>query len=334
MKAERLPSGNYRVKIYIGKVNGKKKWISDTAPTRSEAERRGAMLSNTDWTQTTVEAACFKYLHFRGSEISPATLRGYEGTFNSKIKNDIIGGVRLGKLTSAKVQDWLNRMDTTKKTKRNHLGFLTASLNFAGYDRKLRIRLSDEEAKQLYTPTADEVNAVLDLLDEETHLAACFACLGLRRGEICALTRDDIDGLTVRITKDTVKNSSGEWIVKAPKTQKSRREVQLPKEMLDLLPDDGKIIKCSPDCITNRFARAVKKSGVHPFRFHDLRSFSASAMLSEIKVARSTAKAVHGWKTDRMLDQHYDREIADVKRKDEKKIVRYISKNIHIKRNG
>ena len=75
-------------------------------------------------------------------------------------------------------------------------------------------------------------------------------------------------------------------------------------------------------------------SGVHPFRFHDLRSFSASAMLSEIKVARSTAKAVHGWKTDRMLDQHYDREIANVKRKDEKKIVRYISKNIHIKRNG
>ena len=105
------------------------------------------------------------------------------------------------------------------------------------------------------------------------------------------------------------------------------------EDLIDLLPDEGKLIQCSPDCITNRFAHAVKKSGVHPFRFHDLRSFSASAMLSEVKVARSTAKAVHGWKTDRMLDQHYDREIADVKRKDEKKIVRYISKNIHIKRN-
>ena len=334
MKAERLRSGNYRVKVYLGTVEGKKRFISVTAPTKEEAEKRANVLRGKDWAIMTVEDACQVFLTMRGTEISPATLRGYEGTMRKYILPDIISGIKLGKLSSPHVQTWLNKMDVSRKTKQNHLGFLTAALGFVGFEKRLKLRIAEEEPKALYTPTISEVNAVLDILDDETHLAACFACLGLRRSEICALRREDIDGRFVMITKDVVKKSSGEWVSKLTKTQKSRRAVEIPPELIDLLPDEGRLISCSPDCITNRFARAVKKSGVHPFRFHDLRSFSASSMLSELKVARSTAKSLHGWKTDRMLDQHYDREISDVKARDEEKIIKFISSNIHIRRNG
>ncbi|PKB52272.1 hypothetical protein CRH03_25625 [Clostridium sp. HMb25] len=41
---------------------------------------------------------------------------------------------------------------------------------------------------------------------------------------------------------------------------------------------EGRIIKATPEQITSRFRRAVKFSGVTPFRFHDLRHYAASIM--------------------------------------------------------
>ena len=37
--ARKLPSGNYRCRVYLGKVNGKDAYKSFTAPTKKEAER-------------------------------------------------------------------------------------------------------------------------------------------------------------------------------------------------------------------------------------------------------------------------------------------------------
>lgn len=41
---------------------------------------------------------------------------------------------------------------------------------------------------------------------------------------------------------------------------------------------DGRLIKATPDQITHRFLRAIKSSGLPPFRFHDLRHYAASIM--------------------------------------------------------
>ena len=335
MKAERLKSGNYRVKVYLGKVKGKQKWISVTAPTATEAERRADIYRESDWTLLTVETACRRYIALREEELSPSTVRGYEGTMSAYIENDKIGGVKLGKLSNAILQEWVNRMKTAKKTKRNHLGFLIAALRFAGVDKIFRVRIAEAMPKAMYTPTVDEVNAVMDLLDDETHLAACLGCLGLRRGEICALTVDDVNvkQKTLSVTKALAKTKDGAWVCKSPKTPKSRRVIDIPEGIIGLLPDHGRLIKCSPDCITNRFAHAVEQAGVHPFRFHDLRSFSASTMLSE-GAARASVRAVHGWKTDRMLSEHYEREAADRKAQDEAKIISFMSSRLHIRRNG
>lgn len=50
--------------------------------------------------------------------------------------------------------------------------------------------------------------------------------------------------------------------------------------------------------------------------------------------ARASVRAVHGWKTDRMLSEHYEREAADRKAQDEAKIISFMSSRLHIRRNG
>ena len=41
--ARKLPSGNYRVRLFVGMEDGKRKYKSFTAPTKKEAERQAAV---------------------------------------------------------------------------------------------------------------------------------------------------------------------------------------------------------------------------------------------------------------------------------------------------
>ena len=330
MKAERLKSGHYRIKKWNGK-DAKKKTESLTFSTKEEAERMISILKM-DAAAMTVEEACEGFLMLRKDELSPSTIRGYEGTLRTYIKPDRIRYMKLVKLSTPVLQKWVNSMPVSKKSKKNNLGFLLAAVRFFELDRVFRVRISEGEKKAMYTPTIEEVNSVLDNSDDELHLAIALGCLGLRRGEICALTMDDIDfeSMTIRVTKSLVKLPDNTWEVKTPKTKESNREVPLHPDIIELLPEEGRLIKSSPDCITNRFAKLVKRLDLPHFRFHDLRSFSASVDL-DIGASRATVKKVHGWKTDRMLNEHYERSMTDRKKMDEEKILRFYSSNLHFK---
>lgn len=334
MKAEKLPSGNYRVKRWNGK-NAAKKWDSITVKSKEEADRIIHLLE-LDAAAMTVEEACEGFLTMRRQELSPSTVRGYESTMRL-IKSDKLGAVKLLKLTTAHLQRWVNEMTCARKTKKNHLGFVIAALRFFEIEKVFRVRIAQAEEKQMYTPTVAEVNRVMDIADDELHLAICLGCLGLRRGEICALNAEDIDRdrMVLKITKAVVRTPEGGYAIKAPKTKKSKREVKFSEELLPLFPEEGRLIKSSPDAITLRFIKAVKKAGVPHFRFHDLRSFSASVALSpEVGASRMTVRDSHGWETDRMLEQHYERSMRDQKEKDEAKIIQFYSTHLHIKKNG
>ena len=326
MHIEKLPSGRYRIKKWNGK-NAKKKTESFTFNTLEEAERMKSLLE-LDSSSMTVEEACEGYLKLRRDELSPSTVRGYEGTLRTYIIPDRIGAVKLFKLSTPMIQRWVNSMDVSKKSKKNNLGFLLAALRFFEVDKYFRVRIADTEKREMYTPTVEEVNMILDNADEELHLAICLGCHGLRRGEICALTVDDIEGNKIKVTKSMVKTPNNEWTIKPPKTKESNREVILHPDILPLLPEEGYLITCSPDCITNRFAKLVKRLNLPHFRFHDLRSFSASVELN-IGASRMTVKKLHGWKNDRMLQEHYERSMEDQKRKDEEKILSFYSSNLH-----
>lgn len=331
MKAERLPSGNYRVRVYLGRENGKPVWKSVTASSRQEALRMAAMYEPKKANNMTAEEACEKFLKLRETELSPSTLRGYKGTLDCYIRHDVLGAVKLDRLTTPILQDWVNRMEISKKSKKNHLGFVLTVARFFEVDKTFRVRIADSEKKELYTPTMEEVNKVMEYADEELKRAICLACFGLRRGEICALTGEDFDRkiFSVRISKAVAKTSDNSFVLKTPKTKKSGRVVPLSPSVVEMMPKSGRIISSSPDCITNRFARAVRRAGVHPFRFHDLRSFFASISLSSaVGSASRTVQDIGGWQTDRVLKSHYERSISDQFRKDSEAIVLYFSDHL------
>lgn len=330
MKAEKLPSGNWRVRIYVGRVGGKPKTKSITARTKQEVLKEAAKYELK--ADMSVQDACERYIDLRENELSPSTVRGYKGTLETQIKTNKIGAVKLSKLTSEKIQQWITDMDVSPKSKRNHYGLLLAAVRFFEVDKVFRVRIARTDEKEMYTPTIDEVNKVIACSDDELKRAICLACFGLRRGEICALTAKDIDrtNCTVSVTKAYAKGPDG-FVVKAPKTKKSNRIVPITKDVIDILPDYGKIIDCSPDCITNRFAKAVETAGVPHFRFHDLRSFFASISLSSaIGAGSKTVQDLGGWETDRVLKTHYERSITDQKKRDTDAIIHYFKTNIKI----
>lgn len=330
MKATRLPSGNYRVRVYLGEVDGKQKFKSITKPTKQEALREAALYVPKAGDDLNVLQACRKYLLLKGPELSPSTVRGYEATMKKYIEPSLIAPVKLSSMNSVKAQQWLLTLprDMSRKSKQNHFGFLSAVVSFFDEDKRLRVTIARTEEKELYTPNIDEVNAVLAVADPELRRAICLACFGLRRGEIAALEASDLDrkACTVSVTKAFAKDSKNKFVLKTPKTKKSRRVVPISPEVMAMMPEKGYLIGCSPDCITNRFAKAVENAGVHPFRFHDLRSFFASISLSSaVGVGSRTVQDIGGWETDRILKSHYERSISEQKKKDVDAIVSYFS---------
>ena len=60
---------------------------------------------------------------------------------------------------------------------------------------------------------------------------------GLRKGELVALLWDDLDveNKTILVSKQYVRNPSGELTLSRPKTETSVRRVSIPQEAVDLL---------------------------------------------------------------------------------------------------
>lgn len=332
MKAVRLPSGKWRVQLYMGKDDkGKNIMKSITAPTKREALQKAAVYKLDENIDMQLKEACEQFIAVRGPELSPATVRGYMGVYRQHIKDDMIGCVTLRALTTPKLQKWISEMDLSAKSKRNALGFVVTVVRFFDPERVFRVKILDTQQEELYTPTIDEVNAVLAIADEETRKGILLGIFGLRRGEICALDAEDLDRRRsqVRVNKDRVKNDDGVFVTKVPKTRKSIRWVDIPRSVMDQLPEEGPILSISPDMLTNRFRRLVQKTGVHPFRFHDLRAFFASVSVSSaVGASELTVQSLGGWATTHVLKRHYEREISDLRRKDTEAIMKYFDEHL------
>lgn len=334
MKAEKLPSGHWRVRVYLGTdENGKKKTKSVTGRTKQEAMKKASLYGNIPEEDLRLGEACLRFLDARGVELSPTTVRGYLATYKRYIHPDKIAMMKLSDLKTSVVQEWVSRFPKgmASKTKKNHLGFLVTVVGFFIEDKHFRVRIGETEPKEMYTPTMDEVNRVLEVADPELKRAILLGLFGMRRGEICALEASDIDRekCLVRITKALAKTPTGEWVVKRPKTKASVRWVQIPPSVVALLPYSGRVVPISPDVVTLRFVKAVKRADVPHFRFHDLRAFFASISVSSaIGAGELTVQLIGGWKTNHVLKKHYERSISDQRQRDTDKILEWFSTNL------
>ncbi len=130
-------------------------------------------------------------------------------------------------------------------------------------------------------------------------------CTGLRRGELLALRwrNVDLDRAVLYITETAYKLSNGEYVIKQPKTAKSRRTVSLPPSLVlllreyradqelfyiqlsrDIKEDDFLFIRLdgnplNPNAVTLAFRRIIRRAGLGHVRVHDLRHTHATLML-------------------------------------------------------
>ena len=265
-KAKKLPSGSWRVQIFDHKdVDGKRHYKSFTASTKKEAQFMAAAWAagnaNERPENITLYMAVSKYIDAKRGVLSPSTVAFYEQTQRCYLRK--VGETSLKDLTNTILQIWISEIakDHSPKTVRNAHGLVKTTL-------------PARKKPELYTPSDQDVQKLLThVAGRELEIAILLAAFGpMRRGEICALTSDDIHGNIVSVNKSMVTGPDRIWSVKQPKTYSSYREIEYPAFVIKKMAGiEGRIIKATPEQITSRFRRAVKFSGVTPFRFHDLR---------------------------------------------------------------
>lgn len=213
------------------------------------------------------------------------------------------------------------------KTVKNAHSFLSSVLSMYCPEIRLNTKLPQKKPSDLNIPVDSDIQKLLEhVRGKELEIAIELAAFGpMRRGEICALESTDIQGNIVSVTKDMVLSPEKEWIVKQPKTPASVRKIVYPDFVIDRIKGiQGRIVKCTPDQLSNRFRRAIKTTGVKKFRFHDLRHYSASIMHA-IGIPDAYIIERGGWTTDGVMKSIYRHTLSDRQKEINDKANNYFS---------
>lgn len=335
--ATKLPSGSWRVQVFLYRdTDGKRHYKSFTARTADEAEFAALEWklgkSNEKPEDITVYQAITRYVESKTNVLSPSTIKSYIG-MQKNYFSDQFGNQLICKLNSTIVQIWISDLSVkvSPKTVRNAHALLTSSLDMFAPDLRLITTLPAKKKPELYTPSDADIKSLIDYIKgKELEIAVLLAAFGpMRRGEICALTSNDIKGNTVCVNKSMVIGPDKQWHIKQPKTYGSYRDIEFPEFVIERIKGiDGRIVKCTPAQITNRFSRAIVFSKSPHFRFHDLRHYAASIMHA-IGVPDQYILQRGGWKTDGVMKSIYRNVIDAESVKQNKKIISHFDSLQH-----
>ncbi|MBR6509614.1 MAG: site-specific integrase [Clostridia bacterium] len=299
MTIDRLPSGSYRIReMRNGKVY---KITIDHKPTKTEArdliQSKVTSFSNS----TLFYDAADNYIKSKQNILSPATIRGYRTILN----NLTIKDVPIDKITTPVLQSLVNDLALTlsPKTIKNVNGFIVSVLKYYGADVQSP-RLPQRIKKEIYIPSEDDVKRILnDVKGTKYEVPFTLATLGLRRSEICALTKDDLKGNILTIDKALVEDENKNWIVKTTKTTDSTRTIIVPDYLADLIREKG-IYDSSPHSLYSKLKCVQDRLGIQRFAFHKLRHFFASYM-HNLGYSDKQIQEFGGWKTSDVLRNVY-----------------------------
>ena len=302
-----LPSGNIRRQVYdYTDENGKKHYKSFTAPTRVEVNimveewkknRRGLK------EDLTLAVAVERYIALKTGVLSPSTVCGYECDLR-RIKRHCIGDIELKVLNNIDLQRFVSEMavEVSPKTCVNTFGLVCSALNVFLPEFKPQATMPERKKSSVKVPEVDEVQALINHCDcLEMKLAIILAAkYTLRRGEICALTFDDINYKTrhISVNKAFVNVERRYWELKSPKTVYSYRDIVVSDDVLTAIktldPKRQYILGMNPDQLEHKYQYLKKKSGIN-VRFHDLRHHAASVMHAA-GIPQRYIEAKGGWR--------------------------------------
>lgn len=327
MNAKKLPSGSWRARVTYTDDEGHRVYKSFTCkdPTNRgkklvEAEASAWMLEmrkekNSD---LTFGQCLDKYIKGREGILSPRTIGDYKRTRRLYLQS--IMDIPLCDLTQEHVQTAINMEAShlSPKTVANLHGLVSAVTATYRPSFKLNTVLPKKVPRELYIPSDGDVGRLITLAREKgLEVPILLAAFGpMRRGEICALTSDDVHGNTVHVYKNMViDEATRTWVVKAPKSFAGGRKIEYPSWVVDLFRQKkGRIVEMTPDALTAAFIRLRKKSDLPYFRFHDLRHYSASIQHA-LGVPDKYIMDRGGWSTRATLDKVYKHVLDNEKKR-------------------
>lgn len=310
-KAKKLPSGSWRVqasKIIAGQLV--RKSFTDTDRKRAEAEAAAwqADIDDTSTEDITLRRAYERYIESKQNILSPGTVRVYKNTADTHLQD--IMNIKVSHLTRELVQKSINvcAANASPKTVRNVHGLLSAVLRMFRPGFILTTTLPQKKPAELYIPDDSDIQRLMSAVkNTDMEVPVLLAAFGpMRRGEICALTSDDINGNIVTVSKAVVRDESGKTVVKVPKTSSSYRSIEYPDFVIEKIKDiSGKITNISPAHITRRFKKILLNNNIPLFRFHDLRHYNVS-ILHAMNVPDKYIMSRGGWRTNYTMNNVYN----------------------------
>ena len=304
MKPRRLPSGAWNCRVMIDGqsysfTHADKKTVVRMASDFADEYRR--KMDN-----PTLLERMREYVAENTERLSPSTVRSYNGMIRMiEERTPRIANKRLSAITEQDVSDIVRPLRTLK-TKRNYVNFIHACTG------KSAGKLTGVSSKRVHVPTELEVKGLLQIFrNTELEVPIMLAAYGgLRRGEICGLRMSDIDGDFVHVSRAVVRDPSGEWVTKDPKTASSVRSVLLPHFVIERIQTQGYITHLLPSQVSNRFWKKQRNLGIPPYCFHSLRHFHAS-YLHYLNIPDAYIQKRGGWANASTLQNIYRHALAD-----------------------
>lgn len=311
-KIEKLPSGNYRIRLEVGQDSkGNRRRKSFTSSDRKElvALEKKHRTRTAAPVQMTVAECLDGFVGSRDGLVSPGTIRGYTSIVSTlKTRHASFCALFADDLSKAQFQRLIMQLQSagcSAKTLRNYAGLIRSSLVYYDYAVP-SVRLPQRTKPDYHIPDPSDIKRIAAAAaGSDMEIVIALAVLGLRRGEICALSADDLDGNVLHIHRAVVYDKDGLLIEKDPKTYASDRFVQIPDAVASKIRLQGFVTKLSPRQVSRRFVKLLRDAGVDHFRFHDLRHFFVSYCHTVLRLSDAQIQSLGGWSSPYAMVNFY-----------------------------
>ena len=310
--AKQMPSGNWRVQVFLGtSADGKKMKKSITAPTRWQAEMLAAEFLETVQTarsKFTVAQAVRGYIDSKKNVLSPSTVYCYEIILKNRLQ--MLMPLDIHDVDSFVMQRAINEEAATKTRKiiaeaKNLIG---AALKMYGVNPQWNVTLPPKVPKVNELPTAEQV--IRMIRGTEIELPCLLAMwLSLRMSEVRGLQFGDIKDGVLTIQRSKLYLGTQDVIRDLNKTYNSTRRLVVPayiQSLIDRIPHQSEtdfIVPLGYKYIKNHLTKLAKSNG-YQLTFHQLRHLNASVMLM-LGIPDKYAMERGGWSSNGVLKSVY-----------------------------
>ena len=335
-KAEKLPSGTWRVRVQYYDELGNRHHRSIIGKTEAEAlynaEREGKKLQHAkpEDEDLTLFAASQRFIESRERILSPSTIRGYKQISKSYFSK--LFEMKIGKVDNRAIQRAVNDDQShSPKSLMNAVGFVSVVLKEYRPDFELKVKLPKRKRDIRPIPSLDEVGIILNACEgRAVELPVKLAIyLGMRLSEIAGVKYSDIKDGKIYINTVIVHSDHGFVEKNMTKNASSTRIVSLPPHLAERIAAERKvstsdrICPSSPTTIYKAYQRMLKSAGLPRYRFHDLRHCNASIML-RLNIPTKYQMQRGGWSTTSTLQTTYQHTMSDYETEVDSQIYSFI----------